>query len=152
MKRCTCCKEDRPRSDFNKDKTRSDGLAATCRPCHKTISAKNYKNNKDKRSANGKRNYRKNPGRHREYELWHKYGLTVDDYNEMLFLQNNRCVICQQEFVKTGRNSPAHVDHCHKSGEVRAILCTNCDHLLGNAKDDINILQNAIKYLKIFQE
>lgn len=54
----------------------------------------------------------------------------------------NKCAICQQKFLKLC------LDHCHKTNKIRGMLCPKCNTMLGFAKDDIKILQNAIKYLK----
>ena len=58
--------------------------------------------------------------------------------------QNNKCAICGQEFSDSNK---AFVDHCHKTNRIRGLLCTKCNSLLGMANDNIEILQNAIKYL-----
>jgi hypothetical protein len=74
------------------------------------------------------------------------YNLTIDDYNKMFTSQNGCCKICgkhQSEFKKS-----LSIDHNHQTNEVRGLLCNNCNTILGHAKDDIEILQNAIKYLK----
>jgi hypothetical protein len=84
-----------------------------------------------------KRNNRKNN--------FSKYGLTTDKYNELLFLQNNRCAICNKRF---GKKKVPNIDHDHKTRQVRGLLCANCNWLLGHAKDKIFILEKAIKYLE----
>jgi hypothetical protein len=60
-----------------------------------------------------------------------------------LIEQNNRCAICFEVFTKT-----PHIDHDHETNEFRGLLCRSCNHLLGNARDKILILENAIQYLK----
>lgn len=73
-----------------------------------------------------------------------KYGLSAEEYYSMFKKQNNKCVICGQEFSDSNK---AFVDHCHKTNRVRGLLCTKCNLLLGMANNNIEILQNAIKYL-----
>ena len=68
--------------------------------------------------------------------------LSFEEYNLMLESQGNTCAICKQESVTS-----LCVDHCHKSGDVRGILCSNCNAGLGMFKDDPNILKKAINYL-----
>ncbi len=91
--------------------------------------------------------------------LKQKFNLTHNDYEQMLALQNGLCAICKQPETLKGRKSkrfPEHavlvkrlsVDHNHSSGKIRELLCHNCNVLLGNAKDSIKILQDAISYLK----
>ena len=79
------------------------------------------------------------------------YGLEHDDYLKLLEDQHHVCAICGN--VETARNpsgkiKPLSVDHCHKTGKVRGLLCRACNTLLGNAKDDVDVLISAISYLK----
>lgn len=74
-----------------------------------------------------------------------RYGLTYDEYKNMLLSQNDLCAICGN-FKSHSREW--HVDHCHETGLVRGILCHHCNLLLGNSKDSIDILKKAIKYLE----
>lgn len=87
----------------------------------------------------------------RRYKQVSKYGITVQQYNQLLVLQGNKCAICRTEFSGEGgsKHSP-HIDHCHTTGEVRALLCKNCNAGIGLLQDDVAILANAIKYLTAF--
>ena len=87
----------------------------------------------------------------RENFLRYKYGITGEDVAAMLVEQKNCCAICLAPFG-TDRKSTHHVDHCHATGEVRALLCFTCNVMLGNAKDNITILRNAVRYLELFEE
>lgn len=74
-----------------------------------------------------------------------RYGITIDDYEEMLLKQNNKCVICEREFVR-----PPHIDHDHSSGQVRGLLCYPCNSGLGQFQDSPEILKKAVEYLESF--
>jgi len=76
----------------------------------------------------------------KNYNLIAKYKITLEGFEEMKAAQNGRCLVCRQvkELV---------VDHCHATDTIRGLLCATCNSLLGYAKDDINLLQNAITYL-----
>jgi len=63
----------------------------------------------------------------------------------MIHEQQNKCKICDNDLKSS---STSYIDHNHKTGEARGILCPSCNTLLGLCNDDINILQNAIEYLK----
>lgn len=76
-----------------------------------------------------------------------KYGLTEKEFDEILISQNSICTICGIK-LNTNNKTMAHIDHCHKTGIVRGMLCHACNKILGFARDDIQILKNAIKYLK----
>jgi hypothetical protein len=71
--------------------------------------------------------------------------LTVAQYNALLEDQNFCCAICDkhEDMFRHGLG----IDHDHFSGEVRGLLCVNCNALLGHAKDRIDTLERAIKYL-----
>lgn len=72
-----------------------------------------------------------------------RYGITEAEYNEMLAAQGDVCAIC-----KGAQPSVLPVDHDHVTGRIRGILCSPCNRLLGDAKDNIEVLQAAIAYLQ----
>jgi hypothetical protein len=76
----------------------------------------------------------------------HEYGLSPGEYNRLLIEQNRACAICHKP-VELGKKRLA-VDHHHLSGKARGLLCSSCNLLLGLAYEKIEILTNAIEYLK----
>lgn len=73
-----------------------------------------------------------------------RYGISVEQYDEMLQRQNGVCAICQKECqlgVSLG------VDHDHKTGRVRGLLCRKCNTGIGLLGDDLESLQRAVRYL-----
>ncbi len=90
--------------------------------------------------------YRKeNPERARYRDLKYRYDVTAEECKTMMEEQHSCCAICGVEFSDQCRPN---LDHCHKTGRKRGWLCHYCNVLLANAKDDITILNNAIKYIK----
>lgn len=83
----------------------------------------------------------------RRYGHWllRTYDISIDEYEMLLILQDYRCKICHTEQPR-GRGA-FHLDHCHISKTVRGILCTECNMMLGLAKDNTQVLKNAIEYL-----
>lgn len=81
--------------------------------------------------------------RDRRAWLWKKYGMTRDDYFNLLDSQAGCCAICG-EFVADTMD----VDHCHETGKVRGLLCGPCNSGIGHMRDSIPILEAAIEYLK----
>ncbi len=87
-----------------------------------------------------------------------RYGLSEEQYNQMLADQANRCAICQQpppEALASGRRqglNSLHIDHCHRTGRVRQLLCHHCNKGIGHMKDDVNRLLAAVSYLLRHQE
>jgi DNA-directed RNA polymerase subunit RPC12/RpoP len=81
----------------------------------------------------------------RNQRLLAKFGLTTEEYDFLLTHQGGRCAICQTEPKKTKYA----VDHDHKTGRIRGILCLICNHkLLGGAREKIALLKRAIEYLE----
>ncbi len=80
-----------------------------------------------------------------EQRLKKVFGITADDYNRMLDVQEGRCAICRS---KPNRTRLA-VDHNHVTGKIRGLLCKRCNHdLLGSAQESVEILERAICYLE----
>lgn len=79
----------------------------------------------------------------RHSRLRRDYGITPEYYNEMIAAQGNACAICKEPF---GDSTP-YVDHDHSSGWVRGLLCTNCNTVIGLAKDSPDILESAARYV-----
>jgi len=78
------------------------------------------------------------------------YGLTVEEYREMYYEQDGLCKICGEVGFKLDKRSVNNlvVDHCHGTGEVRGLLCHNCNRALGLLKDNVKRFHKAIKYLE----
>jgi hypothetical protein len=73
-----------------------------------------------------------------------KYGMYPGQFEDMWASQNGHCMICPGELT---RDRFTHVDHDHTTGAVRALLCHNCNLMLGHARDDANILLSGAAYL-----
>lgn len=71
-----------------------------------------------------------------------EYGLNIELYNKMLKDQDFKCLICKNTFEKLC------VDHCHSTGRVRGLLCSDCNSGIGRFKENTNYLNNAIIYIK----
>lgn len=87
----------------------------------------------------------------REWQLLRNFGITLTQYAEMFKAQDGKCAICNKPETakdRMGNSRPLCVDHCHKSGNVRELLCNRCNHMLGLADDDIPTMESAIAYLK----
>ena len=80
----------------------------------------------------------------RDSHLKRKYGISAADYDAIFIRQGRCCAICKSP----NTNSRGwHTDHCHTTGFVRGILCSNCNPMLGYANDSPSILVSAIAYL-----
>lgn len=138
MKKCTKCQEVKELSCFFKDSTTNDGFGPHCKICK-------VESQKIRRA--------KNPEKYKlidkKIQLKLKFGISIEQKHQMLVEQGSCCAICKisiTQYLQNQRYDFA-VDHDHETGRIRGLLCTNCNHLLGVSKDNINILQSAIDYL-----
>lgn len=81
----------------------------------------------------------------REKQLMEKFGISLEKYNEMFKDQNGVCSICLKK-CETGKQLA--VDHCHKTGKIRGLLCQPCNTAIGKFMDSPALLQQAIYYLE----
>lgn len=80
---------------------------------------------------------------YRERHYQKEYGISLKDYNEMSLLQNNLCAICNK--IQIGKALA--IDHNHDDGNIRGLLCENCNKGLGLFNDNVNLISKAIEYL-----
>jgi hypothetical protein len=94
---------------------------------------------------------RENPEKLREAyrraDLKRKYGITLEDYFEMLSEQGGTCACCDATEADT-RGYILHVDHCHETGRVRGLLCASCNNILGRVNDSPAHLRLLADYLE----
>lgn len=84
--------------------------------------------------------------RDRQRHLRLNYGLTLEDYSNMAKLHNHSCAICKKH--QSNFKRLLSIDHCHKTGKIRGLLCNDCNVGIGRLGDDINLLNAAIDYLE----
>jgi hypothetical protein len=86
----------------------------------------------------------------RRYDYKINYGITIEQYESMLVKQNNVCAICLRTETATNRGKVKRlaVDHCHKTGKVRGLLCHNCNTTLGKYEDKPELIKKLIEYLE----
>lgn len=93
--------------------------------------------------------HKKNADRVHDNLLRSRYGVTQADVDEMIVQQDNLCAICNKPpSGKTKRDHRLFLDHCHKTGKVRGMLCNDCNLALGRVHDNVDILKSMIEYLK----
>jgi hypothetical protein len=99
---------------------------------------------------------RRNPERRKAAQrrrVLKRYGLTEAEFEARFVAQGGRCAICRQvPPEKYTRNKRLAIDHCHKTGKVRGLLCFGCNAILGNAKDDPALLLEVIAYIERYRE
>ena len=84
--------------------------------------------------------------KHRAKNLKHRYGITVAEYDKMYDGQQGRCSVCISDIDRVSKTT--HVDHDHRSEEVRGLLCHQCNVMLGHSRDIPEVLERAAAYLR----
>ncbi len=133
IKTCRLCEQEKDDTEFYRffDRwTNRSYYSSRCKPCHQEY----------------KRQSPTTPRNRKAEKLQLRYGLTYDQWEEMRQAEDFRCMICGISEDEIGKKLD--VDHCHDSGRVRGVLCNPCNVILGLARDRINLLESAAKYLK----
>lgn len=161
MKRTCCiCKTEKKITEFSKDKHDPTGYTYSCKVCRREKSKKWYKENPDKvrKLIDDTKDYRKQyysrPDvklRHRLTRVKREFGLEPEEYLKMFEEQNHKCFICGNEETSV-KNKNLSVDHCHKTGKIRALLCNRCNTGIGQFEDNPELLLKAFNYLKSFED
>ncbi len=153
MKKCinSACKylNPQPLDNFGKHKNYRDGFKSKCRKCENESQVNRRRKNRplwNKRS----REYEARPEvrlRRCKQSLIRNYGITLDQKQKMFDDQNGKCFIrsCGYIFPDLAK---AYVDHNHKTGKVRKLLCQNCNSAIGHTKEDFNRAIDIAKYIK----
>ena len=160
MKLCSRCNLLKPPASFHRDKQKVDGLYSSCKDCN----IKNFETVYDGRLKycthcaiekpveDFSKSKRRRDGLQikcrtcvRDRDLKRRFGSSLQEYKSLLSKQEGKCAICGKlnESIKS-----LHLDHCHKSGNIRGLLCANCNIGLGNFFDNRAFLFQAIEYLE----
>jgi hypothetical protein len=116
----------------------------------KEYKKKHYRENIDTILQKSKDWRKANPEKVRATRLKSDYGLTPEQWDQMLTDQGNSCFLCHA--TEPGNKSGWHTDHCHTTKKVRRILCYRCNTGLGKFKEDPELLERAAAYIREFRE
>lgn len=160
---CTKCGEFKKSEDFDRDASRPLGRRSSCKPCRAAHQReyrkrkpeihraqflrrilRNPERYKEIRRAAGKKYYRTHKEVQNDRRRRQKLGVPIGTYAAKLAEQGGGCAICG----KIPGNRAHHLDHCHETGEVRGVLCPSCNRGIGAMRDDVELLQAAIDYLR----
>lgn len=138
-KQCPACKEYKDLTEYSPSKTHSYGVASVCKACIADMVSERY-----------------SLDYHRKRHLKVTYGLTEEEYNDLLSQQNNVCAICgNPETRRLGRTARTinnkfmlHVDHDHDTGKVRGLLCSACNQALGLLKENPDRIKALLLYVE----
>ena len=129
---CIRCSEYKKWNEFGKSKGGPRGHCNVCKECDRKQKSKVYC-----------------PKKKRAVALKNRYGITVEQYDEMLAAQHHGCKICGISPEEHGKFLV--VDHCHDTGQIRGLLCNHCNVGIGHLKEDLSIFRKAMQYLTAAQ-
>jgi len=160
-RKCSCCKIEKPLSEFYKIKNGTSGVRPACKECSAKKEREKYGENAEFRWSKLSKQAQKlrddpeflakHRMRTRRWHLKKHYGITLEQFDGMLKEQNNCCAICGSTSIQGIQKTRMVVDHCHKTGKTRGLLCDLCNTALGKFKDSHETLTKAIEYLKKWQ-
>lgn len=130
---CNHCKKEKLISEFYKNRAKKDGLSDACKICKYGFTQKYRKTPKGKKCR-------------RKSQLKQRYNLTPEQHKKLYLIQNGCCIICNKPI----EYNKIQVDHNHKTGKIRGLICFTCNVLLGyleRMKND-GFIEKAEKYLK----
>lgn len=134
-KRCFACKEEKPLTEFYRSNV--NYYQKECKACNRERKYRWHKTEEGKRSsANTK--------------LKSRFGITLEQYEEMYLAQNGKCLCCGASESTFGHRLA--VDHCHTTGRIRGLLCKDCNVALGYLKEDKQIVENLLAYITNYCE
>ena len=127
---------------------RKDRNKRACRQCRNQSTYESYKKKRDLNPTLAKE-------KKRNYRTKKQFGITSEQYNQMLISQNYVCAICKRTETRihhrTNVPTKLAIDHCHLTGKIRGLLCSTCNMKIGGFNDSIEILKSAIEYLEKYQ-
>lgn len=159
--KCSRCKEFKTLEHYSVS-THKRGCG-TCRPCKQTEKKIRQQKDIEKTRAEWRKDcatrIKKNPELWRSMaKAWRKrnpektkshnlgrYGISFDEYKNILSSQNGGCAICETKSHVDGKK--LFVDHCHDTGKIRGILCKKCNWGIGLLKDNASLVKKAYDYL-----
>ncbi len=156
-KKCTRCKEVKPLSAYYPVGNGIKGVRPRCKECMRILERAKYDSDEEfriaKLSSQAER-HRNDPvfraaHRHsmRRWHLKNAYGLSMEDFALLVQRQNGGCAICGSKPIPDTPKTRLVVDHCHRTGKIRGILCDLCNTAIGKLQDDPHLLRAAADYL-----
>lgn len=135
MKKCSKCKKEKSLTEFSRNNSRKSGYRAECKACKKLIDLAYKERLSEEQIARiNRRNW-----------LKRSYNISLEDYENLLQTQDTRCKVCFKNVEEIGKKLV--VDHCHRTGKVRGLLCDKCNVALGLLQDNLENIANLYKYL-----
>lgn len=139
-------KNPQPISNFHKSKKTKHGCQSRCKDCRSREATESSVQNVLRAVTWAKNNPADCKKHQKNYRLKSQYGISLSEYDRLLSQQGMRCSICRTKHGESA-STVLVVDHNHKTGSVRSLLCRQCNSLIGFSRENKEILKNTIKYL-----
>lgn len=149
MKQCRKCKEVKSDDEFRKQPQNRDGLQSYCAACQNLGKSDWARRNPKHYLEYQRRKYRENRKRGQDRNRKYKWGLSPEEFGQMLSGQDNKCSICRRDQSEIRRSFD--IDHDHLTGKIRSLLCNRCNITLGRCEESVEIFESIISYLKKHQ-
>lgn len=154
IKNCSnseCPKENpQPVANFNKRSNRPSGKHSICKTCESRNRKMRNIDNPGAKAVECNKWRKNNPQKSKSSWLKYKYGITIEEYDNMLFLQNYSCAICLRPRDELKKDLA--VDHDHETNTIRGLLCGKCNKGLGLFRDSSSLLKDAATYIEYYKE
>lgn len=143
-KRCTRCGIVKQLSEYYTSRNRLGKFYAwnQCKPCSVEVAQLRKKRLKATNPAKLKERWR-------QYTIKNKYGITLTQYDVLCEQQNGRCAVCGQQ-PEDGKL--LHIDHDHFTGQIRNLLCNNCNTAIGFLEEDLSTIESLYKYIDLHHQ
>lgn len=165
MRTCSKCHAEKQLEQFSRSRIAKDGYHTWCKPCKAAASREWFAANRERLLAEDRAEYAADGSRERaQARQWHRdnrnrsleskrawklsnYGLTTEQYDQMLAAQQGKCAICGG--TGRGKKRDLAVDHCHQTHMIRGLLCHHCNVGIGHFLDSPELLVAAARYLSL---
>ena len=162
MKECCNCKRVLDVNNYHKSSKSRDGFSSRCRSCEsdrkKVAKEKDpelalrkreqhkvwYRKNKEYKDLQNKTWREENKSKFRSSNLKRRFGITHEQFEDILKTQDNKCAICGVDQDVCGKYLC--IDHDHETGKIRGLLCDLCNRALGQFQDNLEVLKKAVEY------
>lgn len=152
---CRKCGEEKPLTEFHRLSRDGDRRMARCKDCRSQERREQHAANPEVGRQRAKDYVMSLPEdvrleRRRRSNLKHAYGISLEQYAEMLVAQHGVCAVCKQPetWIRNGILMRLQVDHDHTTGKIRGLLCRECNMSLGLLQDSVERLKGLIYYLE----
>ena len=151
---CSKCHKTKRLEEFSRDKNNKDGRTYDCKKCRSKVykqwcldNPKKAKETRD-RYAPYRKEYYQRPEQLLKYrKRWvQRYGLSLEEFDKMVDTQRNLCYVCNRPEPQV-KNRHLCIDHNHKTGKVRKLLCSSCNRALGLLRENLVVIEKLKQYL-----